>query len=610
MLNPRQDRIDYSSMLTPPKGMQIKQAVGTTYSVDLETFLSIPLAMAFSQEPTDALRSDKVFLLTAIRRVAGKITVFCQKGSILANKSITESVGLHGLLENSLIQVLLPSGKSFHPKMWVLWFEDPHTGKQRMRVLVMSRNLTYDRSLDAAVCFEGDVSKGKTSDAKQPSPAVNKESIKPLIDFVRWLGRQTSNFQCNALLDAMQNTNLLPIDGPITGVTHAFFPMGIFGYMQYKLPMLPCLRQAVLSPFLVAGDVEQYSLLAEQNQTLLFSRLDQINQISRQKPIALQHVDSYVVSDQAYSGELNTDFEAESNEEALSVDLHAKVYVREFAKSSELWLGSANLSHRAFHGNVELMVRLSGKASEFQVEKIRQELVDDSNLFAPWVETPPNPDEAERLRLDQEATHIQQGILLCQLSAKVVAEDNFYQLHLSIGGVPAIPESAAVKITPMGMSDYIPFQNGCFIFSPFQVETLTQYYVISIQIESMIKKFVLKIDTSDLPSDREQKIVDSIIQSRDDFMRHIAILLSDTDQLGEMIGESGVTGNSSLLSARKNSTDLPLYEQLLKMAAREPYRLAWVEQDISHLSERKDAIVPEEFTQLWQSFIPFIKHKE
>ena len=57
-------------------------AVGTTYSLDLEAILVLPVAMVHSQtldRSTDALNFD---VLDAITQSAKKIRVYCQKGKI------------------------------------------------------------------------------------------------------------------------------------------------------------------------------------------------------------------------------------------------------------------------------------------------------------------------------------------------------------------------------------------------------------------------------------------------------------------------------------------------------------------------------------------------
>ena len=58
MFHPEQDRIDYGSELRPPAGYTFDRAIATTYTLDMETILMIPVALFFSlQEAKPTLRS-------------------------------------------------------------------------------------------------------------------------------------------------------------------------------------------------------------------------------------------------------------------------------------------------------------------------------------------------------------------------------------------------------------------------------------------------------------------------------------------------------------------------------------------------------------------------
>ena len=66
---------------------------------------------------------DGVALLESLRRTAGKLSIFCQQGRIVAPNLPHV---LYGLLEPCVIEVNAPNGGVFHPKLWVLnWFERP-----------------------------------------------------------------------------------------------------------------------------------------------------------------------------------------------------------------------------------------------------------------------------------------------------------------------------------------------------------------------------------------------------------------------------------------------------------------------------------------------------
>ena len=68
-----------------------------------------------------------------------------------------------------VVEVAAPTGGVFHPKMWVLRFVDPDDpGKALLLLMILSRNLTADRSWDVALTLEGQPS--STLSRREPSP--------------------------------------------------------------------------------------------------------------------------------------------------------------------------------------------------------------------------------------------------------------------------------------------------------------------------------------------------------------------------------------------------------------------------------------------------------
>ncbi len=65
-------------------GMILDQAIGTTFSLDLMTLLTVPLAFALRDIEDDdgGPMQDPLALLEAIRRYAERTHIFCQAGGI------------------------------------------------------------------------------------------------------------------------------------------------------------------------------------------------------------------------------------------------------------------------------------------------------------------------------------------------------------------------------------------------------------------------------------------------------------------------------------------------------------------------------------------------
>ena len=135
--------------LRPPSGHSLDRAVATTFTLDLETALMVPLAFAgfrFEEQP------DPVEVMEALRGMGERFDIFCQAGAIDAGSWPSDLVAL---LEHVIREVRRPRpGHIFHPKIWVLRFLD-RSEEPSYRLLVLSRNLTGDRSWDTILWLDG-----------------------------------------------------------------------------------------------------------------------------------------------------------------------------------------------------------------------------------------------------------------------------------------------------------------------------------------------------------------------------------------------------------------------------------------------------------------------
>ena len=111
-------RTIYLSALRPPDGYTLDRAIGTTYSLDLVTLLSVPLAFALFDraESNEELLKDPVLLLEALRRHAQRTSIFCNAGQIASPR------GAHALfiaLEPMVHEVRCPNrGGEVAPVPW------------------------------------------------------------------------------------------------------------------------------------------------------------------------------------------------------------------------------------------------------------------------------------------------------------------------------------------------------------------------------------------------------------------------------------------------------------------------------------------------------------
>lgn len=182
------DRTDYSGILMPPDGYRLDRAVGTTYSLDLEALTAVAICLGLSEETDSKLMQNPIGMLNALQKVSDKIVLFCEAGQI---KVPTKPTALSILLEKMVVEVALPKDRqlgrypAFHPKTWILAYVNAE-GDKKYRFVVMSRNLTFDRSWD--ISFAMDSSKN----------VRQKKKTQPICDFLDYLVTNVHNTSNNA----------------------------------------------------------------------------------------------------------------------------------------------------------------------------------------------------------------------------------------------------------------------------------------------------------------------------------------------------------------------------------------------------------------------------
>lgn len=221
MLDPKSNQLDYGKLLMPPPGFVLNRAFGTTYSMDLQALLAIPVAMYYSK-PLEAdfeKNEEPLDIFDAISKASSTVTIFCQRGKIKFLKKFNKLISF---TENCIVEISPPTAfNSFHPKCWWLWFKNNKTGETIVRFVVLSRNLTFDRSWDVAFNMEGLVSKEK------------KESNKSMIDMLNYL-ENTSGYKIeeNLKID-LEKVDFIP-EYPIK--SWSYYPIGI--NEAYKNPLI------------------------------------------------------------------------------------------------------------------------------------------------------------------------------------------------------------------------------------------------------------------------------------------------------------------------------------------------------------------------------------
>jgi len=201
MLNP-DIRSLYTAAVTPPPGYVFDQALATTYSLDPATLLSLPTHLALADRSSTAT-IDPIRLLESLRRLSDR--------------------------------------GAFHPKIWVLRFVQPDLDNEPplIRLLILSRNITYDRSWDISLQLEGQP-QGRYIAANRPIG----ELIKALPSMAVHPVSKSKLDLAEKLADEVRKT---PWDLP-EGFEEIYFHILGVGRKSWTPPWSK--RMAVISPFI------------------------------------------------------------------------------------------------------------------------------------------------------------------------------------------------------------------------------------------------------------------------------------------------------------------------------------------------------------------------
>ena len=335
MLPPNQREL-YLSALRPPPGFQLDRAIGTTYSLDLITLLSLPLSFALLDMTDDEgkLVRDPVALLHALRAYANRLTIFCQAGAIAVP---AQRHPLFAHLEDAIIPVRKQGG-AFHPKIWALRFTSPGEPVHYL-LLCLSRNITGDPSWDTLLALDGEVAERQRAFAKNHRLA---DFLLALPDLAADQPHERHRQAVDLLADELRRVRF-ELPEPFTD--HEFYPMGLPGFPPPEIPE-GTRRLMVLSPFLSAPFLKD---IAEKVPAVLISRGESLDTIDA---AILKKFDQVFAIDDSASG--NDDAAETADLPAPIVNpaddataqvahgLHAKLYLADAGWDSDLWTGSAN----------------------------------------------------------------------------------------------------------------------------------------------------------------------------------------------------------------------------------------------------------------------------
>lgn len=608
MLNPSNDRINFGEALRPENGYELDFALGTSYTLDLEAVMFLPVALFFGQD-LQIEKSISNELLSALSQVPEKVQLFCQRGKIKSPKQY------HNILEfwsESIAQIQMDDyNESFHPKIWLLRYVASDKKKPiTYRFICTSRNLTKSADWDLAVSMNGVI--GKT---KRPEN-------KPLLDFVKWLYQKSNKEAPHHLLGEIEKIHF-----KLKGEREAynFYPIG----KQWPNPLssskLKYDELLVISPFLDLTTIK--NMAAKTNALYLFSMQHELDSL----PLDLRDLVKEVyqfnpllempmpVVDETVEGKDWAAFRTdETADEFSGKGLHAKLFVTRNGDKVIWYIGSANCTSPAHDGrNIEFLTAISSTDERLHeplqlIDTLTESTVKREPLFRRYDKTEVYSEEPDGL--DEVLRPLIYDIGELQFDANVkLNKEGLYDYEVIVKNFKLrVPDGTwSVFFEPLtrGLkSSRVALNQSqqAYSFPGYEIHQLTPYFQFVIErVGAELKTLVIKLDMT-FPEDRMRKIYTSLIGNKDSLMKYLGFLLSK-DRIEPLMHLDATLAPSEFKKSSAGwGASYPLYERLLYAASRDQEALQQTIRQVEMLKDELDLegnpLIDEEFYTLIKTF--------
>ena len=638
--------------LRPPPGYALDRAITTTFSLDLMALLTIPVSFTFFQlkDHDGPPVVDPLALLEALRRYAGRVTVFCQAGQIHLPRQVQL---LLGYLEDSVQQVRAPRGGVFHPKLTVLRYAAEATADDRpplppvvYRVLCSSRNLTFDRSWDTLLALNGPLVQTRTNAFARNRPLSRFVAALPALAVYPMAASRTAEVQ--AVAEELLRVNF---DLPDGFDEMAFWPLGVDGVADRAAgdwPVLRHRRTLAMAPFTDEGFVRKF---AGKQPLGLISRAESLEELSvgclgHLWDVWYMSTAADAVPNDPDAGATPADAGAEGTtgmdggpvELTPSIQLHglhAKLFVCDDGCDAHVYTGSANATTAAFERNVEFLVQLTGKRKRCGIDGLLGRCEDDAqaggrdkaikfaDLLVPYRrETEPLAESAEKAleRLLDETRYALAGAGINGFVEAVPVEDGAadgrFRVSLARGELDPIkiPEGVTVECHPLTLkpSNAVqitsPVGVNVAAFGPLSFEALTSFYAFRLTARAAHAElscgFVVNVPLTGAPADRAGRLLLALLRNRAQLLRYLLMLLADDEDDARRLVEALAAANHRVpgTDGENGGLGLPLLEPLLQALDRRPERLDQIARlidDLRNTAEGQD-LVAGDFLGVWE----------
>ena len=595
------NRLTLIDAMRPPAGFQLESAMAVTFTLNLEALLAAPAAFAISglrDTTAEAGGHTPVELIHALRTHAHKLTVFSQAGEI----SLPPPSRAFAFLEPAVVPVTAPRGGIVHPKVWVLRYQpsgDSSNGEttERLRVLIASRNLTFDESWDTLLRLD--------------------ESTNGRGAVLDRVGNLFTGLLENAVGEvATEHVDRVGALGQALRTARFGLPEGIDGLAIHVLGLEPAeapfpddpRRCMMISPFLADSFFRQvYSSPVD----TLVSRQAALDGLSQD---SLHTIASKYVFDDGRPFEPEGPADSSGKPGGIAspadpgrplVGVHAKVFAFETGGEARLFVGSANATGAAFNNNVEILAELRGPVGELGIDRLCDGDGDDPGLRELFHVYHPGPEATDddgpgHAVLDDTRRKIAGLQMMATVQESSEEGQGWAVTYRSEKSLPAVDgvEIHCWPLTTPGNRRRVGTAEPLGVRFETSLEAISGFLAFELTHDSGERTgFAVPVPLVGVPEHRSGALLKALIGNAERFLRYlVALLYDDSDQLdlttvSRALDRSASDGTGSLSFA--------VLERLLRTMRTDPLRLAGLHPLIADL--RADDALPPGFAELWEA---------
>ncbi len=572
-------------------GYIVDYAVCTTYSLNMPTLLSIPFMIGAMSELTETDMKSPHLILGKINQASKKFVVF-HNGGCISMPPQAQISKIYSLLEQNVVQITL--GKkgqgfvNFHPKVWIIKETNKDTEKSRIKVVVMSRNLTRSTDLDVVCELTANI-------GKENAEQTIREKHKPLKDFMTWLLAVTPQDnryvrkQMSEMCGDIDKLETFDLNNSTFG-DYEFLPIGIDGYKEEKAlnAMLEHTGDVlIVSPFVDPSVLKKFTSHSGSSPKTLITRHSSITE----EILSMFNEGVFTVK------EVLTD----KAEKDVVVDIHEKVYFLHSHKDhlNRLYVGSTNATSNGFCRNVEFLLGLTFTPHKTSYNKFRNELIFDKDecMFEQVYSVP-----------SQAGTQTNTNELLLREAIRAITgakvseeEGGAYLVCIQCG--KDLPKTL-VSIKPL----YFPFSQTLedgVTFRGMKLSMLTEFYVLEVGDGDDTITRIVKVKTLGIPrEERDTAIFREIINTPEKFVNYLSFMLADYPEKFLLEYNNFEREHLSDIERRPIEMGVSLYENMVRKACEEPETIQSIRQTMEKVDE---SVLPEKFMETYGQFEKAIK---